>query len=442
MSATDTAYAESAQAIFCAMADFLGASKAPQVLNLKKYPTFEDFEDDKNNKKYLKTALTRVTVDMPVDKIYDYIRRKKDWYISSVLIANKIVKDLKTIDSDFTIDRKGFNDGKMFYLRGDEDVMKIMDKLFALARDSKVTKVLYETAGVIPIRQINKWSPADIYFANPISKNRLADELADATRTKDKYTFQRLNKLIKELIDEGALLPLSLKKTTTNVKLEKVNFSRAAKEKILDSVKFKGTNDWKPYVRLNAKGIPDKKAPLRDSFNGIKKGGQTNTRTLKMNIEIGGSSGHIGFRHDPSSSRLVVEFIGGSAEARGGSVASVEILSKIIGCVSKTQARYVLNAYNKGNEKFKQEKNKLQKDKSKLRTSKGNVISAKLTAYDHFLAIASGENIANAVFGGQFGLMKYFNNPRNRKDVELFVRILFQYVTSRDPKSARFVVAK
>ena len=95
MSATDTAYAESAQAIFCAMADFLGASKAPQVLNLKKYPTFEDFEDDKNNKKYLKTALTRVTVDMPVDKIYDYIRRKKDWYISSVLIANKIVKDLK-----------------------------------------------------------------------------------------------------------------------------------------------------------------------------------------------------------------------------------------------------------------------------------------------------------------------------------------------------------
>ena len=123
MSAIDTAYAESAQAIFCAMADYLGEARSTQVLNLKKYPTFEDFEDVKKNQEYLQTALKRVSVDMPVEKIYDYIRRKKDWYKSSVLIANKIVKDLKTIDSDFTIDQRGFNDGKMFYLRGDNDVL-------------------------------------------------------------------------------------------------------------------------------------------------------------------------------------------------------------------------------------------------------------------------------------------------------------------------------
>lgn len=442
MSAIDTAYAESAQAIFCAMADYLGKAMAPKVLNLKKYPTFEDFEDVKKNQEYLETALDRVTVDMPVEKVYDYIRRKKDWYKSSVLIANKIVADLKDIDSDFSINRKGFNDGKMFYLRGDEDVMKIMDKLFALARDSKVTKVLYETAGVIPIKQINKWSPADIYFANPTAKKELSDELADATRTKDKYTFQRLNKLIKNLINQGALLPLSLKKTTTNVKLEKVNFSRATKEKILDSVKFKGTNNWKPYVRLNAKGIPDRNATPRESFNGVKKGGKTSGRTLKLSIEIGGAAGDIGMRHDPSTGRLVTEFIGGGAEARGGSVASIDILCKILATVSKTQAAYVLQAYRKGDTKFKVIKKQLEKDKSKLRTSKGNVISAKLTAYDHFLAIASAENITNKVFGGQFGLKKFLNNPRNRKDVELFVRLLFQYVTSRDPKSARFVVAK
>jgi len=442
MSAIDTAYAESAQAIFCAMADYLGEARSTQVLNLKKYPTFEDFEDVKKNQEYLQTALKRVSVDMPVEKIYDYIRRKKDWYKSSVLIANKIVKDLKTIDSDFTIDQRGFNDGKMFYLRGDNDVMKIMDKLFGFARDSKVTKVLYETAGVIPIKQINKWSPADIYFANPTAKKELSNELSDATRSKDKYTFPRLKKSIKHIINQGALLPLSLKKTTRSVKLEKVNFSPARKEKILDSVKFKGTNNWTPYVRLNAKGIPDRNAKLRDSFNGVKKGGKTSGRTLRLNIEIGGAAGNIGMRHDPSTGRLVTEFIGGGAEARGGSVASIDILCKILATVSKTQAAYVLQAYRKGDTKFKVAKNALQKDKSKLRTLPGNIISAKLTAYDHYLAIASAENITNKVFGGQFGLKKFLNNPRNRKDVELFVRMLFQYVTSRDPKSARFVVAK
>ena len=77
MSATDTAYAESAQAIFCAMADYLGEAKAPSVLNLNKYSTFEDFEDVKKNKEYLKIAEKRVSVDMPLKKHLRLYKKKK-----------------------------------------------------------------------------------------------------------------------------------------------------------------------------------------------------------------------------------------------------------------------------------------------------------------------------------------------------------------------------
>ena len=37
MSATDTKFGESAQALFCAIADIVGLSKADKILDLKKY---------------------------------------------------------------------------------------------------------------------------------------------------------------------------------------------------------------------------------------------------------------------------------------------------------------------------------------------------------------------------------------------------------------------
>ena len=60
---------------------------------------------------------------MSTKEVYDFLEKKDGWYKSSLLIAKKIVSDLHTIDSDFSIKSKGFNDGKMYYLRGDKDVM-------------------------------------------------------------------------------------------------------------------------------------------------------------------------------------------------------------------------------------------------------------------------------------------------------------------------------
>ena len=93
--------------------------------------------------------------------------------------------------------------------------------------------------------------------------------------------------------------------------------------------------------------------------------------------------------------------------------------------------------------KYLEHKNNFYKRiKLNLETSPGNIYTSKLTAYDHFLAISSSENITKKIFGGQNGLKKYLDKPGNKQEVQLFVRMLFQYVTSRDPKSARFLVAK
>ena len=140
MSARDTALAESAQAIFCSMADYLGAIESSKFLNHKTYTTFSEFEN--SNRALLKKALTRVKVDVGIKDVYEYLIKNPKWYVSSILIANALVRDLKTIDKDFNISQAKYNDGKMFYLRGDEEVMNLIGKLFSIANKSLVTQLL------------------------------------------------------------------------------------------------------------------------------------------------------------------------------------------------------------------------------------------------------------------------------------------------------------
>ena len=49
-----------------------------------------------------------------------------------------------------------------------------------------------------------------------------------------------LNNLISELIKNGQLLPLSLKKSDGQVNIVKVNFSRASEERIINKVSYGG----------------------------------------------------------------------------------------------------------------------------------------------------------------------------------------------------------
>ena len=106
---------------------------------------------------------------------------------------------------------------------------------------------------------INKWNPADIYYANAIAKKAMKAELSRAQKLGELYGFiggkppkfksgttslkeiqkpkpsDGLNVFIARLIDGGHLLPLSLKKSGTSVVLKPINFSEDNKRNLLES---------------------------------------------------------------------------------------------------------------------------------------------------------------------------------------------------------------
>jgi hypothetical protein len=53
---------------------------------------------------------------------------------------------------------------------------------------------------------INKWSPADIYFASPKAKKEIADEVSG----NNKMTFSVLNKMISKMITKRMMMYFEL----------------------------------------------------------------------------------------------------------------------------------------------------------------------------------------------------------------------------------------
>ena len=421
--ASETTLFESAQAIFCAAADYLGDKKADLLLDSKKYPTFTEFRRD--NQTLLNKALTRVKVDVNEEEVYNFLEKKDSWYKSSLLIAVKIVKDLHKIDPQFKVKAPKFNDGNMYYLRNRGGVMETIQELFRIANKSLVTRMLKEEIPqVFGFADINKWNPADIYFASPVAVAELKKLLATAQAKPDSFDLAALNKSIKNLIDKGAMLPLSLKKVAGSVELKKVNFEQDIKDELLSSVKYTKISEWKPFKRLG------KTEAL--SFKEVKKGKPTETRDIKVYFTATNGGGHIKFRQDPSGPSWKGEYMPGGG-AKGGGISSEKQMAKIWGSVDRTAANKFLKEYTNGTKKFKDLKSKIQKDKDKLRKDK----ATKITAYDHYLAIYSSEEVTNRTMPV---IKNWFKNSSNERDK--LVRLIFQVVTSRSPLSARFVIAK
>ena len=101
--ADKTALFESAQALFCAMADYVGTGKMQQVLNLKKYPTYEDFKSVKKNQVIIEKAFKHTRLIGVSRKQIETLLKDNSWYVSSVLIAVKLLNDIKKINSKFFI---------------------------------------------------------------------------------------------------------------------------------------------------------------------------------------------------------------------------------------------------------------------------------------------------------------------------------------------------
>ena len=396
--ADKTALAESSQALFCAVADFLGERKSDKLLDIKKYLTFTDFKRAVGEQVISKAEKRIRSPGVTLSDIEEFLLKNNDWYKSSTLIALKLVKDITGIDADFKLKQEGFQ--KLFYFRGDQEVMGNIEKLFKIANTSPIT-----VANQVKFGNVNKWSPADIYLATEKARKDIGDAVIKAKPKT--YSFIDLNILTSNLIDSGDLLPLSLKKTTKTVQLQKVNFDKKSEIKALEKVSLspKKVTNWQPY----------KKVPF---------GTKGETRDMRAFLNNGGE---IKFRHDPSAKRFVAEFIGGGAEARGGSIGSIKLFCELFALVDKETSRQVLKEYQEGEklyfEDLKLIENLRGKDKKLFDFERGSI---------------SALNIINRIMP----ILKNWFTKTDKKKVDDFIRIIYQYITSRTPLSGKFVIAK
>ncbi len=399
--ADKTALLESAQALFSSVADNVGASNIDKAFDLKTYPTFTDFRDKYNAK--LEQAYRRVdTPGVMYNDILQFLTANNDWYISSNLIAVELIKQIETIDKDYNIKAKGYQN--LFYFRGDKDVMGTIQKLWSMANKMPITVKNQTRFG-----DINKWSPADIYLASKKAKDKLRTTLAEAKP--NSFGFPQLNVLISDLIDSGDMLPLSLKKTTKKAIIQLVNFDRKGEIKALKNLVVKGTTDWKPYKKV--------------AF-----GKKTETRDMRILLK----SGDIKLRHDPSAKRFVAEFLGGGAEARGGSIGSMRVFAELLSFVDRQTAVKVKKLYEDGEKMYFKQIAPVIKQRAKLEKKNKDLFNFKRGEI-------SALNIINKVMPV---LKKWFRrtDKRSQQQINDFVLIMYQYVTSRTPLSGKFVIAK
>ncbi len=391
--ADKTALLESAQALFCSIADYIGVKRTNLLFDPKKYPDYTDFRSQINEATLQAAHKNIETPGVFLNELELFLKKDTKWYISSLQIAKKLINDITKIDPDFKISAQGFQ--QIFYYRGDKEIMGTIEKLFKIANKSG-----YKSQN--KFGNLNKWNPADIYLATKKAKKALKEELKGA---KEKvYGFQNLNIITSDLIDSGDLFPLSLKKTTKEATLQMVNFDRKAEIKLIKTISIKGVTDWQLYkkVKYPTKGV---------------------TRDMRILLESGGD---IKLRHDPSAKRFVAEAIFSKAEARGGSIGSMKVLSEIIHFVNPDIAKQILDKYKKGEQKYFDALKKieyLRKDKPRFDYERGAI---------------SAIYVINEVMPV---LKKFFQD--NRKDEgNKVLRLMFEYITSRTPLSGKFVIAK
>ena len=407
--ADTTSLAESSQAFLCAIGDYMGKMKTNKIFDIEKYPIYEDFWNQIPWRTYDAAAKRIKTPPISTDDIDKFLTENVGWYHSSVKVAKKLVNDITDIDADFNIAGTGFQ--SLYYFRGDEEVMGNMADLFKIANAN-----IRSMPGQIRFGDVNKWNPADIYLASKKAKKDIKNALANAKP--GKFRFSSLNILTSDLIDTGDLLPLSLKKSTKTVHLHKINFDTPAeleKLKKLSIDRSKPTTDWKPY-----KIVPY--------------GQKSETRDMRIFLN---NDGELKIRHDPSSQRIVVEFIGSGAEARAGSIGSIKTFTELLKLINPNLATSILTKYRSGETKFKaamKQPNmvafKKQRDATKSKADKER--------YDFERGSVSAFYVINNIMPA---LKKFFNEVDN-PEVNDFIQLLYAYVTSRSPLSGKFVIAK
>jgi len=434
--------AEAAQALFCSLADFYGKSQAPKILNLKLYKKYPDFKkayakDIELNYKNIKTP----GVDLKM--MEKFITNDNSWYESSVTIAIKIITSLNEISNKFkVIEKPKWQD--FIYVRG------------AKPDKNRSANTMENIAGLFEIankndRQfgdLNKWSPADIYFVSDKARDIIKEELDSLTikaskgsaKVSDSYNFVDLNKVVNPLVTGGHLLPLSLKKVGKTATLHPYNFNRDKEEQELADIEYHGVSEQ--WASLYKEGMtrdiqiyfsPDKKQKIKIRHD-PHTDNLTASRAIKVEIEVTG------------------------AKARGGSLNSISILAQIIARVDKTLSSKFLEQVNIGLDEYKVAIEKLNKEynvqpgekssnfkrrpKAKTGPMKGKDGAKQYEMYKEDRINLSGTLVLNRVMPL---LYEYFKSNESGKKKRLNTKLIqkfIEYASSRSPQSGKFVIAK
>jgi len=411
---------ETAQALFCALADFHGAPNIDKVFNDDVYPSYLDFKlfwnkkypqatiEKTFNKKLLAGKASLAEVEDLLYGVKEKSKSKKtEWYRSSLNIAAKLIKDITSISKNFNY-LKTSNWSDIFYAQGGKEVMDNIAKLYKKANDNQ--KLLIQNknkhkdvdADTIkiprPFENINKWSTADIYFASDTAKQQINEMVSEK-----KLDYTKLNGFVSKLIASGDMLPLSLKKQPRQVTIKKVNFNRPQEQKDIDKLEYGGTSDWKKW---------DGKSDINNY-----------TRTLIVYMSSDKKL-QLQMRHDPSSEgyKGVIQIQG--AGAFEGSLSAGPI-ADVLATIDQSFGSKWYKEYQDANRVFKDYKasiEDLNKRDRKQYEERREEASAKVT------------NTINPL------LINWLD--KNKANADLFVRNVYTYTTARSTNSSKYVIAK
>jgi len=358
---SETTKFESCQALFCAYVDYVGKTKSIKKLFGKAtskgqwqernllYESYDDFIKDKENKIAIAQSFKRVdTPGMNLASMETFLKKNPKWFYSSCIIAVKIISSLSgmsTPNVSLTKFARRLNGPgiKMDYVRGDQQVMVIIGKLFSIVKKNTESKSkILKGMSAVPFGDVNKWNPADIYYATDKASLSLKGALKKAEKDKS-YGFPQLNDLIEGLMVSADLLPLSLKKQTNpaNAKIELVNFNKAVKKDRISQVQYHSIKYEKYTPSTRGSKGDDKELPSGDTI----------ARDIYINIcnKAKQKIGHIQMRHDPSGTgSWKVDLKYTASEARGGSVVSYKIFADIWHLSDPQSAAKFRTAYEKG----------------------------------------------------------------------------------------------
>ena len=413
--ADKTAIFESAQALFCAMADFIGTTRLKKELDLKKYPTYKDFKSVKKNKDIIDKAFKHTRLIGVSLKQIETLLEDKTWYDSSVLIAVKLLDDIKKINSKFgKLQGAGWQD--FFYVRGatgGKTTMNNIDILFKYANKNDKK-----------FGDINKWSPADIYFVSQDAKKEVQEQAQEANKNKT-YTFLQLNHLCNGLIASGELLPLSLKKVENREPhIVKYNFDRSQEEKNLSEMVYLETKKSKTGRDIQIV-FHNKKSQLKMRHDAHDNKFAA-SKTIKTEILVQGIGGRLGSIGSMDILLSVIE----DAGLKSGDKFAKELKAKF-------DRAYI--AYKEGIDNLNVEYGVKSNDKHSV------IPREEYEKYKEDRTVISKEELMDKILPVIEDYFKTNKKPKTKNsfsDSTMMVQSFIKYASSRSPMSGKFVIAK